>query len=348
MRKTVGELAEYLGARASGDETTEITGVKGLLEASPGDITFVASRKNRKYLSQTKASAVVVEDGTDVTLPYIETSNPYLAFARLLELFFPESPPEPHVHTSAVLGRGVKLGQEVAIGPLSYVGDDAIIGERTVVGPGSSVGKGCQIGAYTTLNANVTLYPGVCVGDRVIVHSGAVIGSDGFGFARREDGTHHKIPQVGNVVIEDDVEIGACVCIDRATLGETCIRRGAKIDNLVHIGHNVVIGEHALVLAQVGFSGSCEVGRGAVIAGQAGVIDHVTIGDGAVIIAQSGITEDIPAGAFFSGSPAVPHMVWKRMQRSLPKLPELVKTIRHLEKRIDELGKKSSAQGNLP
>jgi len=207
------------------------------------------------------------------------------------------------------------------------------------------VGEGCRIGADTTLNANVSLYPGVHVGNRVIVHSGAVIGSDGFGFAQREDGAHHKIPQVGGVVIEDDVEIGACVCIDRATLGNTCVRRGAKIDNLVHIGHNTVIGEDALILAQVGFSGSCQVGRRAIVAGQAGVIDHVTIGDGAVIIAQSGITEDIPEGTIFSGSPAVAHMVWKRMHRSLPKLPDLIKTVRQLEKRIEELEAKCSQQG---
>ena len=319
-----------------------------MLEAGPGDITFVASRKTRKHLAQTKASAVVVDDGTDVALPYIEISNPYLAFARLLELFFPKRPQEPHVHASSVVGEGVQLGEEVVIGALAYVGDGASIGDHTVVGPGVSVGEGCRVGAHTTLHANVSLYAGVCIGDRVIVHSGAVIGSDGFGFAQRDDGTHHKIPQVGTVVIEDDVEIGACVCIDRATLGKTWIRSGAKIDNLVHIGHNTTVGEDALILAQVGFSGSCEVGRRAIVAGQAGIIDHVTIGDGAVIIAQSGITEDIPAGALFSGSPAVPHMVWKRMHRSLPKLPDLMKTVRRLEKRIEELEAKSSTQGKLP
>ncbi len=348
MKKTLGEIAEYLEARLVGDPATEITGVNSLSEAGSGDITFIAAKKNRKYLSQTKASAVVIEEAADVPLPCIESPNPYLAFARLLELFFPEAPQVPGIHASSVLGDGVKLGKDVVIGPLAHVGDGASIGDFTVVGPCVSIGKGCRVGSHTNLHANVSLYPGVQVGDRVVVHSGAVIGSDGFGFAQRDDGGHHKIRQVGTVVIEDDVEIGACVCVDRATLGKTWIRRGAKIDNLVHIGHNSTIGEDALVLAQVGFSGSCEVGRRAIVAGQAGVIDHVTIGEGAVIIAQSGITEDIPAGTFYSGSPAVPHMVWKRMHRSLPKLPDLMKTVRHLEKRIEELEAGSSTQGKQP
>jgi UDP-3-O-[3-hydroxymyristoyl] glucosamine N-acyltransferase len=235
------------------------------------------------------------------------------------------------------MGERVSLGQAVTLCPFVTLSDDVTIGDRVVLHPGVFVGIGASIGDDTVLHANVTVYDRVTIGQRVIIHAGAVLGADGFGYVQDPDGHHHKIPQVGGVRVEDDVEIGANVCIDRATLGETLIRRGTKIDNLVHIAHNVEVGEDNLLLAQVGISGSCRLGTHVTLAGQVGLIDHVHIGDHATVIAQAGIAKGVEPGAVMAGTPAIPHTLWRRVQAATPRLPELLRTVAALERRIAAL-----------
>ncbi|MFQ6671833.1 MAG: UDP-3-O-(3-hydroxymyristoyl)glucosamine N-acyltransferase [Candidatus Tectimicrobiota bacterium] len=273
----------------------------------------------------------------DIDRPIIEVANPYAAFADVVELFHPSPPPPGTVDERAVVGPGARLGKEVTLYPYAVLGAGVVIGDRTVIHPHTVVGDGCVIGANCVLFPNVTLYPGVALGQRVIVHSGAVLGSDGFGYTQLEDGTQHKIPQIGHVIVEDDVEIGANVTVDRATLGTTVIGRGTKIDNLVQVAHNTVIGTDGIIAAQAGLSGTCEVGDRVVILGQVGLIDHVRVGDGATLIAQSGIVSDVEPGAVISGTPGLPHATTRRVVAALSKLPDLAKAVRTLTKRVEAL-----------
>jgi UDP-3-O-[3-hydroxymyristoyl] glucosamine N-acyltransferase len=334
---TLRELAELVGGSVEGDPTLVITGVAGILEAQSGEITFVAQPKYLRDLKTAKASAVILDRTTAADRPAIRVDQPYRAFATLVALFYPRPRPQPGIMEPVLVGAGVQLGQEVTLFPFVTLSDDVTIGDRVVMYPGVFVGPGSSIGDDTVVYASVTIYDRVTVGRRVIIHAGAVLGSDGFGYVQGADGHHQKVPQAGGVRVEDDVEIGANVCIDRATLGETIIRRGAKIDNLVHIAHNVEVGEDNLLLAQVGISGSCRLGKQVTLAGQVGMIDHVTVGDHATVIAQSGIARDVEPRAILAGTVAMPHQLWRRVQVAIPRLPELLRTVTALEQRLAAL-----------
>jgi len=334
---TLGELAALIGGSVEGDTTLVITGVAGLQDARPGDITFVSHRKYLRTLRTSHASAVILDGATPADRPAIRVAQPYRAFAALLRRFYPRPYPRTGIQEPVVMGQRVHLGLDVTLLPFITLSDDVTIGDRVILYPGVFVGPGSSIGDDTVLYANVTLYDRVTIGQRVIIHAGAVLGADGFGYVQDSDGHHHKIPQVGGVRVEDDVEIGANVCIDRATLGETLIRRGTKIDNLVHIAHNVEVGEDNLLLAQAGISGSCCLGAHVTLAGQVGLADHVRIGDHATIIAQAGIAKDVEPRAVMTGTPAIPHQLWRRVQAATPRLPELLRTVAALERRIAAL-----------
>jgi UDP-3-O-[3-hydroxymyristoyl] glucosamine N-acyltransferase len=339
MEKTLRELAEYVHGKMVGDESIIITSVAGIEEAQKGQITFLANPKYRAKLQQTKASAVIVAPGVGSSgLAAIQVASPYLAFAQLLTLFSQKKHPPLGIHDTCVIGEESVVGEQCAIGAYVTIGNQVTVGDRTIIYPGVVIGDNVTIGSEAIIYANVSILQDVSIGRRVIINSGAVIGSEGFGFA--PDGEqYYKIPQVGTVVIEDEVEIGANVTIDRATLGETHIHRGVKIDNLVQIAHNVVIGENSVVVSQVGISGSTKVGKHVTLAGQVGLVGHIQIGDHVMIGAQSGVTKSVPENTMFSGSPAVNHRLWKKSQVSLLKLPDALKTIRSLEQRIQELEK---------
>jgi UDP-3-O-[3-hydroxymyristoyl] glucosamine N-acyltransferase len=334
---TLGALAELVGGSVEGDPTLVITGIAGIQEAQAGEITFVAQQKYLRTLKTAKASAVVLDRSMPADRPAIRVDQPYRAFATLLTLFYPRPRPRAGIMEPVVVGERVRLGRDVTLLPLVTLSDEVTIGDRVVLYPGVFVGPGSSIGDDTVIYANVTVYDRVTIGRRVIVHAGAVLGSDGFGYVPGPDGRHQKIPQVGGVRVEDDVEIGANVCIDRATLGETLIGRGTKIDNLVHVAHNVEVGEDNLLLAQVGISGSCRLGTHVTLAGQVGLSDHVQIGDYATVIAQTGVAKDVEPRAIMTGTPAIPHNLWRRVQAASPRLPELLRTVAALERRIAAL-----------
>jgi UDP-3-O-[3-hydroxymyristoyl] glucosamine N-acyltransferase len=299
----------------------------------------VVSLKYKRLAKQTTAGALIVPAGMeDLERPLLVSPNPYLAFAQALALFTEKRQAASGVSPKAHLGDAVRLGQGVSIHPLAYVGEGAIIGDRVSLHGGAYIGAGAEIGDDTLIHANVTILDRCIVGKRVIIHSGTVVGSDGFGFA--QDGHRHvKIPQAGIVRIDDDVEIGANCAIDRATLGMTWIQRGAKIDNLVQVAHNVVVGEDSIIVAQVGISGSTRIGRSVVLAGQVGVVGHLEIGDGVRVGAQAGVTKSIPAGREVLGSPAVAYREFVRTSGMISRLPDLRKKVLELEKRLAQLEK---------
>jgi UDP-3-O-[3-hydroxymyristoyl] glucosamine N-acyltransferase len=346
MRKRLDEVADLVGGTLYGDPSIEIEGVAGLNDAGPEDITFLSDRKNLKDLARCKAAAVLATSAEGIGQPVVEVANPYAAFADLLGVFHPSIPPPGTVDERASVDPSARLGEGVTLYPYAVVGPDVVVGDRAVIHSHAVVGEGCSIGPDCVLHPNVTLYPGVELGRRVVVHGGAVLGSDGFGYAELEDGTRRKIPQVGRVVVEDDVEIGANVAVDRATLGATVIRRGTKIDNLVHIAHNSIVGADGIIAAQAGLSGSCEVGDRVIILGQVGLIDHVRVGDGATLIAQAGVTRDVEPGEVVSLTPAMPHSVSRRVVTALPRLPDLAKEVRALARRLEELEKNQGEAGD--
>lgn len=342
MARTLGEVAKLIGGRLVGDGSVVITGVGGIREATPGELTFLSNPKYLKFLSTTSASAIIVSEqfrsgNAADGRPLVVADDPYLAFVRAVELFADTgSCVKKGVHGSAVVADSASLGEDVAIGASAVVMDRARIGAGSTIYPGSYIGVGATIGSQVVIYPNVTINAGTVIGDRVMIHSGTVVGSDGFGFMADGD-VHRKIPQIGNVVIDDDVEIGAGVCVDRATVGTTRICRGTKIDNLVHIGHNVVIGEGSIVVAQVGISGSTEVGQHVMLGGQAGIAGHIEIGDGAMVGAQSGVTRSIASGERVSGYPAQKHTLSKRLLACLQRLPALFQRVRELEKALEKL-----------
>ena len=312
----------------------EITGVSGIKEAQEGDITFLTDKKSLNEISGLNASAVIVkEEMKDLAVSMLIVDNPQYIFARALEIFYVKPYHPSGVSDKAFIGNDVHMGDDVSVQALAYINDNVILGARVTVSPGVFIGKGVSIGDGSVIYPNVTIRENVRIGKKVIVHSGTVIGSDGFGYVS-EKGIHYKIPQVGRVIIEDSVEIGANVCIDRATVENTIIGCGTKIDNLVQIAHNVKIGKNCLILGQTGISGSVEIGDGVVLAGQVGVRDHVKIGSRAMVGAQSGIGNDIPDGQIYSGSPAIPHKTWLRSQTIYAKLPEYVKRLQELERKF--------------
>jgi UDP-3-O-[3-hydroxymyristoyl] glucosamine N-acyltransferase len=335
---TLKEFSDLVEGEIIGDPETEITGVAGIEEAGRGDITYLADKRYLRHLRGSNASCVIVReplDGADI--PQLRVRNPHYAFARALEFFYPQNPPAPGISDEAVISGTATLGKNVHVSPFVHIGDDVSIGEDSVILPGVYIGNGSKIGRSCFIHANVTIRERVFLGDRVIVHSGSVIGSDGFGYVL-EGGAHYKIPQVGGVIIGDDVEIGSNVSIDRATIGNTTIGRGTKIDNLVQIAHNVTIGENSLLMSQVGIAGSSELGSFVILAGQAGVADHTTIDPGTIIAAQAGVVGHVVKGVY-SGSPGIPHSTWLRAQAIFTKLPELHKKIRELEARLLTLEK---------
>jgi UDP-3-O-[3-hydroxymyristoyl] glucosamine N-acyltransferase len=333
----LGELAERLGCRLEGDAALDVRGLSSLEGAGPQDLTFVTEARHLTRLPASRAAAVIAGEGwPGVDRPALRAANPLLAFARALALFHPAPPVVPGIHPSAVVAADARVAPTAGVGPLCVVCPGARVGPGSLLEAQVFVGAGVQIGADCRVHAQVALRDGTQVGDRVIIHSGAVLGADGFGYVR--DGARHvKIPQVGRVVIEDDVEIGANTAIDRATLGETRVGRGTKIDNLVQIGHNVSVGPDAILVAQVGIAGSVRIGARAVLAGQVGVLDHVRIGEEAVVGAQSGVGKDVPDKGLVFGSPAVPHIQAKRQLGAVARLPLLRKAVTALEERLARL-----------
>ncbi len=339
MDLKLGEIARRLGAELDGDPEIRITGVAGLSEAGPGQITFFANPKYASEVPGTRAAAVIVprDYPGPVRAALLRVPEPYHGFVQVLRLYSAEDRVRPAgVHPTAVVDPEARLGRGVSIGPLCVVEAGAELGDGTVLCPGVFVGREAVLGEGCYLYPNVTVREKVTLGRRVTIHSGTVLGSDGFGYARVE-GVHEKIPQVGTVVVEDDVEIGANVAVDRATMGVTRIGRGVKIDNLVHVAHNVVIGEHSLVVAQVGISGSTQVGRDVTLAGQAGLAGHIRIGDRAVVGAQAGVTKSVPPDTRVSGYPAMQHDRARRLNALNRRLPDLHRQIKDLEARLRRL-----------
>ena len=340
VEKSLKELAEYLGGRVIGDENATVRGLAGLDEAKPGEITFLANPKYAAKVAVTRATAVILPptcDGHGRNV--IEVANPYLAFAKLLTLFHVRPVTPRGVMEGAFIGSGVVMGNGVTVFPGAYVADSVKMGDRVVLHPGVVLYEGVEIGDDVTLHAQVTVRERCRIGNRVTIHSGTVIGSDGFGYAPDGKGWY-KIPQIGIVVIEDDVEIGANAAIDRAALSVTLIRRGTKIDNLVQIAHNCEIGENCMIVSQVGISGSTKLGEHVTLAGQVGVAGHLEIGANTMVGAKSGVPGNLPAGQIFSGIPVVPHKEWLRVSNIIPRLPEMRKTLTALEKRVAELEEK--------
>ncbi|MDD5595257.1 MAG: UDP-3-O-(3-hydroxymyristoyl)glucosamine N-acyltransferase [Candidatus Omnitrophica bacterium] len=338
MKKTLREIAELIDGEIVGNEKIVITGVCGIKEASPGDVTFLANPKYAPFIEKTQASAIITSREIESAVkPIIRTEDPSLAFAKILSLVAPNEVSHPQgIHPSVILGKNVKTGSGVAIGPYAVIEDNVTIGDKTIIYAGCFIGHHAQIGSATLIYPNVSIRERVVIGSRVIIHSGTVIGSDGFGFATIK-GMHHKIPQIGTVIIEDDVEIGANVTIDRARFDKTLIGHGTKIDNLVQIAHNVVIGENSIIVAQAGISGSTTIGKGATLAGQAGLVGHITVGDGAIIAAQAGVTKSVPANTIVSGYPAKPHILAKKVNACVQNLPKLYKQVAQLKNKIAEL-----------
>jgi UDP-3-O-[3-hydroxymyristoyl] glucosamine N-acyltransferase len=333
------EIAERLGGTVEGDGSIEIIGVNGMDLAEQGQITFLADKKFKDQLKTCNASAVIVPKTMETDKAQIVHPAPALAFAKLLAEFHPEPRPQPGIDGNASIAEGVQLGKGVFIGPFVAIGKDVIIGDNVVLHPGVVVHEGCRIGNNATLFANVTLYRNSVVGNHVILHAGVVIGTDGFGYTPNEKGQHVKINQIGRVVVQDYVEVGANTCIDRAAFGETVIGEGTKIDNLVQIAHNCEIGPYSIIVSQVGIAGTCKLGHHVVLAGQVGLADHVTIGDQVIVAAQSGVNKNLSEPGFYGGSPAISAMTWKRYTTLLPKLPELSRKIQELEKRLNAIEK---------
>jgi UDP-3-O-[3-hydroxymyristoyl] glucosamine N-acyltransferase len=332
------EVAQRLDCRLEGDGELEIRRVAGLDQAQEGDVTFFANRKYAPALRRTRASAVIIgEDEPAAPCAMLRTKHPYLAFANALSLFVAPVRPAPGIHELSFVAPDAMVGRDVSIGAFSSVASGARIGNRTVIFPNVCIGDGAVVGDDCVIHSHAALRERIVVGNRVVIQNGAVIGSDGYGFVRRPDGTHQKIPQMSHVVIEDDVEIGANTTIDRPAIGETRIHSGAKIDNLVQIGHGVTIGRNTLLAAQVGIAGSTSVGDNVTLAGQVGVAGHVTIGTGVAAVGQSGITNSLPDGAFVSGYPAIDNREWLRSSVIFRKLPDLRKKIADLEQRVLEL-----------
>ncbi|MBI1795930.1 MAG: UDP-3-O-(3-hydroxymyristoyl)glucosamine N-acyltransferase [Candidatus Eisenbacteria bacterium] len=335
VTRSLSELAAELNGEVVGDPTVVIGGVAGIREAMPGDITFLANSRYDAHLRETAASAVICSrEARDTAIPLIIVDNPYLAFQRAVRIFRPDRHrPAPGVHATAVVSPEASLGDQVSIGPYCVIEAGARIGDRTVLMTGCVIGHGSVIGDDTFLYPQVIVREDCVLGSRCILHPGIIVGSDGFGFAF-DAGRFHKVPQVGNVVVGDDVEIGANTTIDRATTHSTRIGDGTKIDNLVQIGHNVVIGRHCIIVAQVGISGSTELEDHVTLGGQAGLVGHIRIGKGAMVGAQSGVTKSVPAETVVTGYPATQHILWRKLQALFHRLPDLSQRTRDLEERV--------------
>ncbi|MCK4593949.1 UDP-3-O-(3-hydroxymyristoyl)glucosamine N-acyltransferase [bacterium] len=356
MVLSLGLVAEIAGGRLErGDPATPVAGMNTIAEAGPDEVTFLVNSRYKKFLPECRAAAVITDEKTRPVegLAFIRCPNPYLGYTRIVERFAPAIPyPPPGVHAAAWVDPTAELGTDVAVGPHATIGKDVRLGDGTIVMSGVHIGEGTVIGPGSILYPNVVIREHCELGARNIICPGAVIGSDGFGYAPDEEGRFHKIPQIGNVVTGDDVEIGCNACIDRGALGPTRIARGVKIDNLVQIAHNVTIGEDTAMAAQVGISGSCAIGGRVQLAGQVGIAGHLRIGDRVVIGAQSGVSHDIPAGERWFGYPARPNRRAARIEAVVSSLPEmrrehraLLRRVEELERRIAELGDRDDNRG---
>ena len=327
----LSHIASVLNVRLENESTdTEITGLNGIEQAGPGELTFISNPKYAAAARSTKASAVLVaEDFTGIsTARLLRAKDPYLSFARALELFHPGLRYEPGVHKSAVVHTTAKIGRNAHLGPYVVVGENVKIGDNAVLLAHVVIYRRAKIGNNFFAHAQSVVREDCVIGNNVLLQNGVVIGSDGFGFAKTDDARWYKIPQPAPVVIEDDVEVQANSCIDRASVGETRIRRGVKIDNLVQVGHGSQVGEDALLCSQVGLAGSTEIGKRVILTGQVGVVGHCKVGDDAIVTPQSGVAHDIPAGALVSGAPAVDHKLWLKYSALLSKLPEIARGLR--------------------
>ncbi|HEV2176829.1 MAG TPA: UDP-3-O-(3-hydroxymyristoyl)glucosamine N-acyltransferase [Terriglobia bacterium] len=320
----LSEIAARLGCAVEGDGNLDITGVAGLEEASASELAFLSNPRYSSKALSTRAAAVIV--GPEDKLPgkvLVRSDNPYLTFAQALELFAPPSRPRPGIHPTAVIAPSARIGRNPSIGPYVVVEEDATLGDDCVLKSFVVICRGSTVGHRFLAHTHAVVRENARIGDDVVLQNGAVVGSDGFGFAKRADGSYHKIVPAGAVVIEDGVEVQAYACIDRATVGETRLRRGVKVDNLVQVGHGCDVGEDTLLCAQVGLAGSSKVGRAVTLAGQVGVAGHLSIGDGAIVTAQSGVPSDVAPGRIVSGSPAIEHGLWLRCVAIFAKLPEI-------------------------
>ncbi len=325
----LGELARLLNARLEGSSDTEITGVAGIEEAHAGDVTFVANPRYAALARTTQAAAVLVsEDFPAIAAATLRTENPYLAFAHAIELFYQPPIYASGIHPTAIIHPTARLGRDCHVGAYAVIEGNVEIGDNAVLLPHVVIYPNVRIGNRFFAHAHAIVREGCHLGNHVILQNGAIVGADGFGFAKDGEGQWHKIPQSGPAILEDSVEIQANACIDRASVGETRIHRGTKIDNLVQIGHSSTVGENTLLCAQVGLAGSTHVGRNVILAGQAGVAGHCSVGDGAVLTAQTGAANDVPAGTIMSGTPAIENRLWLRCVAAYNRLPEMVKLLR--------------------
>jgi UDP-3-O-[3-hydroxymyristoyl] glucosamine N-acyltransferase len=335
------EIASVLGCELIGDGDIEIKGVAGMEHAAPGELTFLANPKYAPKAKHSRASAILTaEELLDLPIASLVSANPYLDFARALELFYQAPKPKQGIHRLACVAESASIGEGASIGPFAVVGDKVIIGRHAVLYPHAVIYEGAEIGDDFVAHSHAVVREFCRIGNRVILQNGVVIGGDGFGFAKRADGTHYKIVQSGRTVIEDDVEVQSLTSVDRATVGETRVKRGAKIDSLVQVGHACVVGEDNIICAQTGLAGSSILERNVLLAGQVGISGHLTIHDNAVVYAQSGVGGDVEAGARISGSPAFAANVWLRAITAFPKLPEILKLVRQLTKKVEQLEKK--------
>lgn len=340
----LSEVAEKLSCRLEGDPSAEITGIAGMDHAVPGQITFLANRRYFPLLHTTRATAIFIEDGIRIErepglppLAALRSSNPYLAFARAIELFYQPPAYAPGIHPTAVVAKSAHIGADAHIGPYCFVDEDVTIGDHAVLHSFVSIYRGARIGARFFAHAHAVVREHCRIGNRVILQNGVIIGADGLGFAKLKDGSWYKMNQSGPAVLEDDVEIQANACVDRATVGETRIGHGTKIDDLVLIGHASQVGANAMLCGQTGLAGSTKVGDGCILAGQVGTAGHLTIGKGAVITAKSGVPNDVPPAGLYSGYPAVENRQWLKMYAALNRLPDLQRKVRELEEQIEKL-----------
>jgi len=340
----LAELAEKLSCRLEGDPSAEVSGVAGIDYAEPGHVTFLANRRYFTLLNSTRATAVFVEDGIRMArasdaspLAALRTANPYLAFARAIELFYQPPKYSPGIHATAVIAKSARIGAGAHIGPYCFLDESVILGDNAVLHSFVTLYRGAQIGDNFFAHAHVVVREHCRIGNRVILQNGVIIGGDGLGFAKQKDGSWYKMAQSGPAVLEDDVEVQANACVDRATVGETRVGRGAKLDDLVLIGHASQVGANAMLCGQVGLAGSTRIGDGCILAGQVGTAGHLTVGNGAVITAKSGVPNDVPPAALYSGYPAVENRQWLKTQAILNRLPELQRKVRELEDQLEKL-----------
>lgn len=334
----LGEIAQRLNCVLEGDANLEITGVAGIKEAQAGQLTFLANRRYHSALKESRASAILIAPQAGaVPMAALRSENPYLDFARAIEFFCQPAQYAPGAHPTAVIASGAKVGAQAHIGPYCFVDEDVEIGRNAVLHSFVAIYRGARIGDDFFAHSHVTVREGCRIGNRVILQNGVVIGSDGFAFAKRSDGRWYKILPSGETVIGDDVEIQANSAVDRATVGETRIARGCKIDNLVQVGHGCHVGEDTLLCGQVGLAGSSVTGRGCILAGQAALAGHLTMGDGAILTAQSAVSHDVPAGAVYSGSPAMENKRWLRNVGAFNRVAELQKAVRELRSEVERL-----------